>query len=109
MFSCACNLLCGADPAQPGKPNVMHGTETTTQVRVSWTYAGAADSYTVKTYEDGISQAVKNKSGISRTEYTVTGLTPGKSYSFAVIAVSGGINGSESPHSDNIRTGNRGL
>ncbi|WP_028551684.1 S-layer homology domain-containing protein [Paenibacillus sp. UNC451MF] len=58
---------------------------TSTEATVSWNAVPGAQSYNI--YDNGKLIA----SGVTGTQYTVTGLTPGTEHSFTVSAVSNGI------------------
>lgn len=82
-----------APPALP-TPTGLTATAGDTQVDLSWNPVGSAVSYTI-TYDSGGPGTIV--SGISSSPYTVTGLTNGTTYNFAILAVGDGISYSDSP------------
>jgi hypothetical protein len=79
------------DPAPaPGEPTGVNATAGSASAEVSWTApatGGPATSYVLTPYLDGAAQTPKTVDGSPLpTSTTVTGLTPGASYTFTVRA-----------------------
>jgi hypothetical protein len=87
------NLLTGAAAPPPpnGAPVAVTGvtaTAGTGQVTVSWNAVSGATGYQLyRTANSGNESATPSVSGISGTTYTDTGLNPGTTYYYRVVAV----------------------
>lgn len=77
------SITSGVAPAAP--TNLVAGTSTTTQIPFTWSGATGASSYNL-TYQIG-SGAVTTLTGLTSTSTTVTSLSPGTVYNFAVYSV----------------------
>lgn len=75
---------------------------TYTGFHASWNAVNNASSYTLKLYQGA---SITTITGVSANSYDFTGLTPGLTYTYSVIAISDGINynnSSESLQSENV-------
>jgi hypothetical protein len=95
-----------APPAVPGAPTGVTATAAPGTATVKWTApttGGAPTSYTVTPYKAGVAQTTKTITGTPpATETTISGLTAGASYTFAVQAANGTGSGALSAQSSAI-------
>ena len=77
------SITSGVAPAAP--TNLVAGTSTTTQIPFTWTGTTGATSYNL-TYQIG-SGAVTTVTGLTSSSTTLTALSPGTVYNFAVDSV----------------------
>lgn len=87
-------LTGGAAPPPPnGAPYAVTGVTATAgagQVTVSWTAVSGATSYQLyRTANSGSEAATPSVSGVTGTTFTDTGLNPGTTYYYRVVAVNG--------------------
>jgi len=83
-----------APPPPNGAPYAVTGLAATAgagQVSLSWNAVAGATSYRIyRTAESGNEPATPSVSGITSTAYTDTGLNPGTTYYYRVVAVNSG-------------------
>lgn len=71
----------------PAKVTNLTATPTDTTVKLAWSAVSGATSYTVYSYNSSKKTYTEIKSGITSTSYTISALKEGKTYSYAVAAV----------------------
>jgi len=71
--------------AEPSAPTIMSHLETSNSISLTWTAVEGATSYSLE-YVVADSSDVITVGNISKTSYTVTGLTPATNYAFRVKA-----------------------
>jgi Zn-dependent metalloprotease/chitodextrinase len=83
-----------ADTQAPTAPKLSAPSRTTTSISLSWT--AATDNVGVAGYDVYVNQVKRNPSNLTRTSYTVTGLTANTAYSLFVRARDAAGNTSQS-------------
>jgi fibronectin type 3 domain-containing protein len=75
----------GSPLPPPAAPTALAATPDYHQVVLTWNAAATATSYTVKRASGGANY-VTVATGVTATQYTDTGLTPGSTYDYVVVA-----------------------
>lgn len=75
-------------PTVPPAPSLLTVTWTlTTSASLSWSYVGAASSYTVQWWSGSPLSQIGSQTNVSSSPVTITDLEPGATYDFRVYAV----------------------
>ncbi|MBW8780689.1 MAG: alginate lyase family protein [Verrucomicrobia bacterium] len=76
----------GAPLPPPAAPTALVATPDYYQVTLTWNASATATSYTVKRAAPGGANYITLATGVTATQYTDTGLTPGSTYDYVVAA-----------------------
>jgi hypothetical protein len=73
--------------AAPSVPTLSQGTTTVTSIGLNWTASNPSSGCSITGYQVWQGSTEYSSYGASTTSATVTGLSPGKAYSFYVVAL----------------------